>query len=50
MIKKGAVNPITGQRIEFEKAVEKLEMTQEKKEREAEKLFVLFKRCVLLSS
>jgi hypothetical protein len=27
MIKGGAVNPITGQRIEFEKAVKEMEMT-----------------------
>jgi hypothetical protein len=49
MIEGGAVNPITGQRMEFEKTVEELEMTQEEKEREAEKLFVLFERCVLSS-
>jgi hypothetical protein len=49
MVEGGAVNPITGQRMEFEKAVEELEMTQEEKEREAEKLFVLFERYVLSS-
>ena len=49
IIRGGDVNPITGQRREFEKTVEELEMTQEEKEREAEKLFVLFERCVLSS-
>ena len=48
MIGGGDVNPVTGQRREFETAVEELEMTQEEKEREAEKLFVLFERFVLL--
>ena len=40
------VNPVTGQRREFETRVEEPEMTEEEKEREAEKLFVLFERCV----
>jgi hypothetical protein len=40
------INPITGQRIEFETQIEEPEMTQEEKEREAEKLFVLFERCI----
>ena len=44
---KGSMNPITGQRKEFETKVEEPEMTQEEKEREAEKLFVLFERYVL---
>lgn len=38
------VNPITGQRLDREEAVEQEEMTQEEKEREAERLFVLFER------
>ncbi|KAI9715453.1 MAG: hypothetical protein M1812_005929 [Candelaria pacifica] len=38
------VNPITGQRIDMEPADTGPEMTQEEKEREAEKLFVLFER------
>ncbi len=41
----GRVNPITGQLLEME-TVEVEEMTQEEKEREAEKLFVLFERYV----
>lgn len=42
-----AVNPITGQTLETEQpAVDPLgEMTEEEKEREAERLFVLFERC-----
>ncbi|CAD6500422.1 BgTH12-07599 [Blumeria graminis f. sp. triticale] len=38
------VNPITGQLLEKEENVEIEEMTEEEKEREAEKLFVLFER------
>lgn len=38
------INPITGQRLDKELAVELPEMTQEEKEREAERLFVLFER------
>ncbi|KAK2761057.1 guanine nucleotide exchange factor synembryn [Colletotrichum kahawae] len=38
------VNPITGQFIDKEKDVDVPEMTEEEKEREAEKLFVLFER------
>lgn len=38
------VNPITGQFIDSEKFAEAPEMTQEEKEREAERLFVLFER------
>lgn len=38
------VNPITGQFLDSEKHPEMPEMTQEEKEREAEKLFVLFER------
>lgn len=38
------VNPITGQRLDHEEAVEMPEMTLEEKEREAERLFVLFER------
>ncbi|KAH6633065.1 guanine nucleotide exchange factor [Boeremia exigua] len=38
------VNPITGQRLDREEPVEMPEMTQEEKEREAERLFVLFER------
>ncbi|KAI4698678.1 hypothetical protein J4E81_005289 [Alternaria sp. BMP 2799] len=38
------VNPITGQRLDREEQVEMEPMTQEEKEREAEKLFVLFER------
>lgn len=41
------INPITGQHLDKEVKVE-IEMTQEEKEQEAEKLFVLFDRCVLL--
>jgi hypothetical protein len=40
------VNPITGQTLESEPVVEEPEMTQEEKEREAERLFVLFERYV----
>lgn len=38
------VNPITGQRLETETNVPLPEMTDEEKEREAERLFVLFER------
>jgi Guanine nucleotide exchange factor synembryn len=38
------INPITGQRLDKEKDVDLPEMTQEEKEREAERLFVLFER------
>ncbi|WYZ44084.1 hypothetical protein EsH8_VII_000520 [Colletotrichum jinshuiense] len=38
------VNPITGQFVESEKHVDVPEMTEEEKEREAERLFVLFER------
>ncbi|KAK4191840.1 guanine nucleotide exchange factor [Podospora australis] len=38
------VNPITGQFLDTEKPVEVPEMTDEEKEREAERLFVLFER------
>lgn len=41
------VNPITGQFLDTEKPVEMPEMTDEEKEREAERLFVLFERYVL---
>lgn len=41
-----AFNPITGQYLDSEKVVEMPEMTQEEKEREAERLFVLFERLV----
>lgn len=45
-ISSDSVNPITGQRLSAEEAEkpEEAEMTQEEKEREAEKLFVLFER------
>ena len=43
----GDVNPITGQRVEDESQSELPEMTQEEKEREAERLFVLFERSAL---
>lgn len=38
------VNPITGQRLDKEETVDQTPMTQEEKEREAERLFVLFER------
>lgn len=38
------VNPITGQRLDKEERIEMPEMTEEEKEREAERLFVLFER------
>jgi hypothetical protein len=40
------INPITGQFIDTEKFADLPEMTQEEKEREAERLFVLFERQV----
>ena len=43
------VNPITGQFLEAEKSPEMPEMTDEEKEREAEKLFVLFERSVFFA-
>ena len=43
-----AINPITGQRLEAEHPVKMDPMTNEEKEREAEKLFVLFERLVFL--
>lgn len=44
------VNPITGQFLDKEKFANAPEMTGEEKEREAERLFVLFERFVLLAS
>ena len=44
--KTSAVNPITGQRYEDEEPSTEPSMTMEEKEREAERLFVLFERCV----
>lgn len=41
---RSAVNPITGQRLAAETDVPLPEMTEEEKEREAERLFVLFER------
>ncbi|KAI5294901.1 hypothetical protein KEM52_002906 [Ascosphaera acerosa] len=38
------VNPVTGQRLDAERPVRMPEMTNEQKEREAERLFVLFQR------
>ncbi|KAH0559013.1 hypothetical protein GP486_004373 [Trichoglossum hirsutum] len=38
------INPITGQLLDSEGATDETEMTEEEKEREAEKLFVLFER------
>ncbi|RYO32314.1 hypothetical protein AA0113_g11768 [Alternaria arborescens] len=38
------INPITGQRLDKEEQVQMEPMTQEEKEREAERLFVLFER------
>ena len=40
------INPVTGQRLDAEPKVEEPNMTDEEKEREAERLFVLFDRCV----
>ena len=45
-----AVNPITGQRLEAEHPAKMDPMTNEEKEREAERLFVLFERSVSLAS
>ncbi len=42
----GRVNPVTGQLLEKEERAEEEPMTQEEKEREAERLFVLFERYV----
>jgi hypothetical protein len=42
----GMVNPVTGQLLDREEAVEEEPMTMEEKEREAERLFVLFERFV----
>ena len=39
------VNPITGQYVENETVLDMPEMTKEEKEREAERLFILFERC-----
>lgn len=43
------VNPITGQRRDMEPKLHIPEMTDEEKEREAERLFVQFERSVLAS-
>ncbi|KAI9841332.1 MAG: hypothetical protein M1837_000765 [Sclerophora amabilis] len=40
----GSINPITGQRVGNEATSNEPDMTEEEKEREAEKLFVLFER------
>ncbi|CZT12811.1 uncharacterized protein RCO7_03610 [Rhynchosporium graminicola] len=40
----GRINPVTGQFLDMEEKHEEVEMTLEEKEREAEKLFVLFER------
>jgi hypothetical protein len=40
------VNPITGQRLDAEQPSAQEPMTEEEKEREAERLFVLFERQV----
>jgi hypothetical protein len=40
------INPITGQTLESEPVIDMPEMSQEEKEREAERLFVLFERSV----
>lgn len=45
---KKAFNPITGQFLDKEKFADAPEMTEEEKEREAERLFVLFERQVLI--
>ncbi|KAL5611514.1 uncharacterized protein BROUX77_001670 [Berkeleyomyces rouxiae] len=39
-----AINPITGQKLDMEDVSDIIEMTDEEKEREAERLFVLFER------
>jgi len=41
-----AINPITGQRLDAESEIEMPPMTREEREREAERLFVLFERLV----
>ena len=38
------VNPVTGQRLDAEPVLDLSEMTEEEKEREAERLFILFER------
>jgi hypothetical protein len=43
------VNAVTGQAVDFEAKFEGPDMTQEEKEREAEKLMVLFERYVTIS-
>lgn len=43
-----AVNPITGQFVDKETPANAPEMTEEEKEREAERLFVLFERYVMV--
>ena len=43
------INPITGQLLDTEEDVEMPEMTEEEKEREAEKLFVLFERYAVFT-
>jgi hypothetical protein len=43
------VNPITGQRLDMEESGDVEPMSQEEKEREAERLFVLFERYVSFS-
>ncbi|KAF4632303.1 hypothetical protein G7Y89_g5823 [Cudoniella acicularis] len=40
----GKINPITGQFLDMEEPVEEEKMTEEEREREAERLFVLFER------
>jgi hypothetical protein len=42
------INPITGQLLDSEEGIGTSEMTEEEKEREAEKLFVLFERYAIL--
>jgi hypothetical protein len=44
------VNPITGQRLDMEEPDNSVPMTAEEKEREAERLFVLFERYALVST
>jgi hypothetical protein len=43
-VARGDINPVTGQRLDAEPMPNLVEMTDEEKEREAEKLFVLFER------
>ncbi|EDN99929.1 hypothetical protein SS1G_02787 [Sclerotinia sclerotiorum 1980 UF-70] len=45
-----AVNPITGQLLEAEEKIDMPEMSQEEKEREAEKLFVLLKKNGIITA